>query len=131
MQINTFDNKKKFQKKNDSYFSRFEIKYILSAKTSAIIQKIIKEFMILDGYAKFFSDNQYFVRSLYFDNDYYDNFKEKVDGLKIRHKFRIRTYSEKKNESSIIYLEKKGRFNERTYKIRTKIELDQLDKMIQ
>ena len=57
MQIHTFDNKKKFQKKNDLYFSRFEIKYILTAKTSAIIQKIIKDFMILDGYAKFFSDD--------------------------------------------------------------------------
>jgi len=130
MQIHTFDNKKKFQKKNDLYFSRFEIKYILTAKTSAIIQKIIKDFMILDGYAKFFSDNQYFVRSLYFDNENYDNFKEKVDGLKIRHKFRIRTYSKEKSDSSIIYLEKKGRFNERTYKIRNKIEFDQLNTIL-
>ena len=131
MQIFTNNNLKGYQKKKDNLsFSRFEIKYILDIKTSISIQNIIKDFMILDGYAKFMSNNKYFVRSLYFDNDYFDNFKEKVDGLKIRHKFRIRTYSEKKNEYSIIYLEKKGRFNERTYKIRTKIELDQLDMIL-
>ena len=127
MQINLENNKVKFNKEKNLFFSRFEIKYILNTKTSIRIQKIIKDFMILDGYAKFVSDKQYFVRSLYFDNDNYDNFKEKVDGLKIRHKFRIRTYSKINNESSIIYLEKKGRFNERTYKIRNKITFNELE----
>ena len=127
MQTYLDNNKKIFQKNDGLSFSRFEIKYILNTKTSNDIQKIIKDFMILDGYAKFMSNNQYFVRSLYFDNDNYDNFNEKVDGLKIRHKFRIRTYLKERSDSSIIYLEKKGRLNERTYKIRNKIEFDQLD----
>jgi len=127
MQINLENNKVKFNKEKNLFFSRFEIKYILNTITSIRIQKIIKDFMILDGFAKFVSDEQYFVRSLYFDNDNYDNFKEKVDGLKIRHKFRIRTYSKINNESSMIYLEKKGRFNERTYKIRNKISFNELE----
>ena len=40
--------------------------------------------------------DKYLVRSLYFDNNIFTNFKEKIDGIKNRHKFRIRTYSMKK-----------------------------------
>ena len=40
--------------------------------------------MNIDNYAQFNKDNKYLVRSLYFDNDDYNNFFEKVDGIKIR-----------------------------------------------
>ena len=113
---------KNFQNKREgSYFSRFEIKYILNKELSENIQKKITDFMVYDGFAGKSIDKKYFVRSLYFDNNSYHNFHQKIDGLKIRHKFRIRTYSKKNAELSKIFLEKKGRFNERTFKIRRKI----------
>jgi hypothetical protein len=119
---------KKFQiKKDNQIFSRFEIKYVLKKEKSSIIQNEIKNFMISDKYLKEDYTKRYYVRSLYFDNDCFSHFNEKADGIKNRHKFRIRTYSDQFNKDSIFYLEQKGRDNERTYKVRTKINKDDLD----
>ena len=120
---------KKLQlKKDNQIFSRFEIKYILNQSLSLSIQNEIKNFMTYDGHInKNSSKKKYYVRSIYFDNDSYSNFNEKVDGLKIRHKFRIRTYTDKLTRDSKLYLEEKGRLNQRTYKIRTKIMKNDLD----
>ncbi len=109
-------------KKDNHIFSRFEIKYILNKKNSKSIQNEIKNFMTYDGYIdKKKKEKKYYVRSIYFDNNQFLNFNEKVDGLKIRHKYRIRTYSNKFYRETKLFLEQKGRNNERTYKIRSKI----------
>ena len=108
-------------------FSRFEMKYIIRKSISESIQKEIRNFMIYDGYANKESKKNYFVRSLYFENNNYSNFNEKVDGVKLRHKYRIRTYSNKLDKNTPIFLELKGRENERTYKIRFFIKQDDLN----
>ncbi len=105
-------------------FSRFEMKYILKEKLSIKIQREIENFMIYDGFATEERGNKYFVRSLYFDNLLNSNFNEKVDGVRTRHKYRIRTYS--KNERSPIFIELKGRENKRTYKSRLEIAKENL-----
>ena len=43
--------------------------------------KEIKNFMVLDKNALKNKNKNYFVRSLYFDNEIYSNFYEKVDGM--------------------------------------------------
>ena len=119
-----------FQKKIDKkIFSKFEIKYIVSKKLSETIQNKIKKFMRLDKQIED-SEKGYFVRSLYFDNRLNSNFNEKVDGLLFRHKFRLRTYSEKFDKKSIFFLEKKGQYNSRTFKIRKKIQSEDLQKYL-
>ncbi len=120
---------KNFQIKRDNQiFSRFEFKYILNKGVSQSVQNEIKNFMTYDGYInKKSSDKNYYVRSIYFDNDEFFNFNEKVDGLKIRHKFRIRTYSNILKNKTKLFLEQKGRNNERTYKIRTNILKEDLN----
>ena len=116
---------KKFQlKKDNQIFSRFEFKYIINKNLSKVIQQEVKNFTTNDDFTK--KKDKYLVRSLYFDNNIFTNFKEKIDGIKNRHKFRIRTYSMKKNELVPMYLEMKGRDNQRTFKNRTKIEIDDL-----
>ena len=117
---------KKLQiKKDDQIFSRFEFKYIINKNISKLIQKEVENFAENDSFSN--NEDNYFVRSLYFDNDVFSNFREKIDGIKNRHKFRIRTYSKKQSKLTPLYLEMKGRNNQRTFKNRTKIRSEDLD----
>ena len=100
-------------------FERYEFKYILEKDLRIIIERDVKNFMKLDAYAK--QNQSYFVRSLYFDDPSFVNYFEKIDGIKLRHKFRLRTYANEYNENIPIFLEVKGRINQRTYKKRLKI----------
>ena len=117
---------KKFQtKKDNEIFSRFEFKYIIKKNVSEAIQNEIKNFTKTDGYAN--NKSKYLVRSLYFDNNLFTNFHEKVDGIKKRYKFRIRTYEDHDDFNTPLFLEMKGRNNLRTYKVRTKINKNDLN----
>ena len=117
---------KKIQvKKNDEVFSRFEFKYIIKKGISKLIQNEVKNFMTQDSFAN--NNNNYLVRSLYFDNNLFSNFNEKIDGIKNRHKFRIRTYIDREDLLTPLFLEMKGRNNQRTYKIRKKINKNDLN----
>lgn len=108
-------------------FSRYEFKFLLNQKKADQIEKEIKNFMILDENAIKMKNKKYFVRSLYFDTPEFSNFYEKVDGIKIRKKFRIRSYTNKKSKNSSYFLEMKGRKNQKTYKFRTPILYNHLD----
>jgi hypothetical protein len=108
-------------------FSRYEFKFLLDKKKTELIEKESSHFMKFDDNVNKKLDNRYFVRSLYFDNINSSNFYEKVDGMKIRKKYRLRTYSKVNNSSNLIFLEMKGRLNQRTYKNRTKINSNDLD----
>ena len=112
---------------NNNFFLRYEFKYFMSSKISQEIFRQSLNFMSIDNFALKNKNQKYLVRSLYFDNDCFSHFNEKADGIKNRHKFRIRTYSDQFNKDSIFYLEQKGRDNESTYKVRTKIYKDDLD----
>tara|TARA_Y100000590_G_C15677132_1_gene998472 strand:+ start:1112 stop:1852 length:741 start_codon:yes stop_codon:yes gene_type:complete len=105
---------------------RYEFKYFLNPKVSSEIKKHVEKFMILDEFANFFPNKSYFVRSIYFDDEFNSNFDEKVDGFRIRKKFRLRYY-DKDLIKSPIYLETKGRNLERTYKRRVKLDLQDFD----
>ena len=51
-------------------------------------------------------DGKYLIRSLYFDNTRDKALREKIDGVNMREKFRIRYYN---YDTSVIHLEKKSR----------------------
>ena len=53
-------------------------------------------------------DGKYEIRSLYFDNLSDKALREKIDGVNMREKFRIRYYN---GDTSLIHLEKKSRLN--------------------
>ena len=53
-------------------------------------------------------DGKYEIRSLYFDNTDDKALREKIDGINIREKFRIRYYN---GDTSVIHLEKKNKVN--------------------
>ena len=101
-------------------FSRFEFKYILNEELKNKVEKQIQHFMKYDGYAHPELDNSYFVRSLYFDSPSSFNFYEKIDGIKKRKKFRLRTY-DKNYGNSPLFIEQKGRNVNRVFKHRIRI----------
>lgn len=53
-------------------------------------------------------DGKYYIRSLYFDNLNDKALREKLDGVDLREKFRIRYYN---GDTSLIHLEKKSKVN--------------------
>ncbi len=53
-------------------------------------------------------DGKYLIRSLYFDNSSDKALREKIDGVNVREKFRIRYYN---NDTALIHLEKKSKTN--------------------
>ena len=68
-------------------FLRYEFKYFMSSKISNEIFNQSLNFMNIDNFASKSKNHKYLVRSLYFDNNDYSNFLEKVDGIKVRKKF--------------------------------------------
>lgn len=54
------------------------------------------------------TDGKYEIRSLYFDNAYDKALREKIDGVNMREKFRIRYYN---GDTSFLSLEKKSKIN--------------------
>lgn len=108
-------------------FKRYEFKYLLKNDVASQIEENINNFMRLDPFADSQIEKSYFVRSQYFENSLLTNFYEKVDGMRVRHKYRIRTYDRFSSQSNPIFLEKKGRKLERTMKGRISLSIDALD----
>lgn len=102
-------------------FSRYEFKFLLDPILRQKIENEIYPFVRYDGYVDQNLNNKYFVRSLYFDNDDFSHYYEKIDGVRARRKFRLRTYKNALQENSPVFLELKGRYLDRTYKKRIKI----------
>lgn len=113
--------------KENQLFTRYEFKYYLNNNVSKQIENEAKHFMSYDNFAANVPNNQYFVRSLYYEDNSFSNFFEKVDGIKSRKKFRIRTYANSPNSNLPIFLEIKGRHLERTFKKRTAIDSKDLE----
>lgn len=101
------------------HFSRFEFKYVLSRPLRDDVEGELAHFVELDPYVAGQPNQEYFVRSLYFDDPAWSAFQEKVDGLHTRSKFRIRTYARRPEDDVPWFLEIKGRYNNLVFKHRT------------
>ena len=77
---------------------RFENKYILSKSAYYRLVNSIKPISIHDAYSAL--GKTYKVRSLYYDNRDFSAYVEKINGINIRDKFRIRTYETDENKIS-------------------------------
>jgi len=110
-------------KKSPLHFARFEFKYILSAEKRKAVEGDLLYFLDYDPFVAERPEHRYFVRSLYYDDPSYSAFHDKIDGLKSRYKFRLRTYSPELSETVPVFLEIKGRHNNLVYKHRTPVEL--------
>ena len=84
---------------------RHEWKHEISAYDRYILRTRLRAICRNDPHA---IDGKYFIRSLYFDNIDDMALREKIDGVNIREKFRIRYYN---GDMSFICLEKKSKYN--------------------
>ncbi|MCR4584169.1 MAG: polyphosphate polymerase domain-containing protein [Lachnospiraceae bacterium] len=84
---------------------RHEWKHEISYADLLSIRSRLRAVARPDPHAK---DGKYFIRSLYFDDPNDKALREKIDGVNMREKFRIRFYD---MDPSLIHLEKKSKIN--------------------
>ena len=107
-------------------YGRRELKYFIVPELIPDIKTIIAPYVEVDPYAKERENNTYTIRSIYFDTEQFDFYYEKLDGLKIRKKIRVRSYNEYHPEG-FAFLEIKRRYNNRILKERSQVPLNQLE----
>ncbi len=89
---------------------RYEYKYIVPNSKMKQLREMILPFVDVDDFAEAAGDNQYTVRSIYFDTPRYDFYFEKVEGIKNRKKVRLRGY-DLEHEDNTVFLEIKRKYN--------------------
>jgi len=72
---------------------RYELKFIISKQLGYFLKNDLRNIMDLDEHS-ISRNKSYFIRSLYFDDLYNSAYKEKVDGVEYRTKYRIRMYNQ-------------------------------------
>ena len=103
------------------HFSRFEFKYILPRAVRDDLESELQYFIELDPFVEKQPGKKYLVRSLYYDNQAMACYYEKIDGVKRRAKFRVRTYTDVEGDGTASFLEIKGRHNAQVFKHRTEL----------
>ncbi|MGI6176691.1 MAG: polyphosphate polymerase domain-containing protein [Christensenellales bacterium] len=85
--------------------ARKEIKYLLDTKTAFSLQRKLGLILPVDRQA---TQGGYLVRSLYFDTLYDKDYYDKIDGLEMRRKIRLRIYSPEDTTAKLEVKEKWG-----------------------
>ena len=104
---------------------RHEWKHVLNTGDLLMLRQRLRAVMISDPHAK---EGKYQIRSLYFDNLDDKALREKIDGVNMREKFRIRLYN---GDSSVIHLEKKSRRNGLGTKYSASLTAEEAQKIVE
>ena len=95
----------------DRKVDRHEIKFAISLREVELLRRRLPALLRRDPHAG--PDGSYFIRSLYFDDSDHTAYREKVDGVRDRIKYRIRYYN---GDDRVIFLEKKTKEGDMTGK---------------
>ncbi len=109
---------------------RLEYKYLVPIIYLKKFRSEIFPFMDFDKYALEREEKEYTVRSIYFDNRKLDYYNEKIDGIKVRKKIRIRGYNNL-NGSNLVFLEIKRKNENFISKNRSPIYFENLDTLLE
>ncbi|MBE5822272.1 MAG: polyphosphate polymerase domain-containing protein [Clostridiales bacterium] len=104
---------------------RHELKYEINYSEYIVLRNRLKNIMKQDSHVN--SEGNYLIRSIYFDNYKNKALKEKIDGKKLREKFRIRYYN---NNLNYIVLEKKTKVNNLCKKFSAKLTEEECKKIL-
>ncbi|MBO4904667.1 MAG: polyphosphate polymerase domain-containing protein [Lachnospiraceae bacterium] len=108
---------------NNERSYRHELKYLINKRDMDCALVLLEQFTKIDTHA---ANGQYFVRSLYFDDEYKTAYEEKLSGVASRRKYRIRIYD---MDDGFISLEKKikeGSYIRKESAVLTKNEYDMI-----
>lgn len=105
--------------------ARHELKYYISRSQYEILSRLLKKVLSPDKHAD--ENNEYHIRSLYFDSIFNDAVFEKVAGVADRNKYRIRIYN---CSDSIIRMECKTKINNYISKRGATISRDLCEQLI-
>lgn len=103
---------------------RHELKQEITYADMLILRPRLRAVMQQDAHT---IEGRYKIRSLYFDNLNDKALKEKVDGVNIREKFRIRYYN---GDTSLINLEKKSKINGLCRKEGVRLSIEQTEDIL-
>lgn len=99
---------------------RLEYKFLVPVTLIDSIRAEINPFMKLDPFAEKQSSGEYTVRSIYYDTPQFDCYHEKIEGVKVRKKYRIRGYNNPEQDE-VAFLEIKRKYNDHIDKNRAPI----------
>ncbi len=105
------------------HIRRFEFKYLVRENSLDKLRRSLGNFVLPDPYAAGKVRGVYPVTSLYFDNQNFFTYYEKLAGLKSRKKFRIRTYESRVPKNAVVFLEIKRRDEVVIFKDRSMVPL--------
>ena len=102
---------------------RHELKYLIRPEQAAEITRFVQPYLELDKYCATRANNEYTVRSIYYDSPAFVCYHEKLDGVRERQKLRIRTYNQM---STVAHLENTRKIGGTHRKTKTALSADML-----
>lgn len=81
-------------------YPKLEYKYLLPASDIGAVREALRRNMEPDRYARREAGGAYVVRSVYFDSPRLGAYREKVEGVRTRRKYRIRAYGDARHDSA-------------------------------
>lgn len=105
---------------------RLEYKFLVSTRQLDRLKADLTPYIELDPFAAQQPGNEYTVRSIYFDTAKLRYYHEKIEGLKVRKKIRIRGYNAPQ-DNSFVFLEIKRKYENYISKSRAGILYRNLD----
>lgn len=109
---------------------RLEYKYLVCNESLAQLRADLLPFMEIDKHAQDRRDNEYTVRSLYFDTINLDAYDEKIEGFWARKKLRVRGYNHE-NADSLVFLEIKRKYVNTVMKNRAPLIYSDLETLLE
>lgn len=104
---------------------RHELKFLITDVDRIELRNVLQHVCRHDPHAQ---DGFYSISSLYFDDMYQTAYQEKLDGVEVRKKYRIRIYN---NSDSVISLECKYKNGSYIHKESVKLTREEYDSLMQ
>lgn len=108
---------------------RLEYKFLVNNKDLDRLRNKILPFVELDEFVKGNNQNEYTVRSIYYDSSKFNFYHEKIEGIKVRKKLRIRSYDEM-GDNNLVFLEIKNKYDNFIGKNRAPVQYHDLKDLL-